>query len=101
MPHPDPLECSFYYKVLSSHNTCNENVMHSSQYSHLLATASFPCSWSCILDVCCRFNVSVLFSHPNQSPVLLTFEEDDDLEASELKVSHVSSFQKSARYKVH
>ncbi|TNN76949.1 C2 domain-containing protein 2 [Liparis tanakae] len=33
------------------------------------------------------------------SPVLLTFEEDDDLEASELTVSQVSSFQKSARCK--
>ncbi|XP_056298361.1 C2 domain-containing protein 2 isoform X1 [Pseudoliparis swirei] len=38
-------------------------------------------------------------SRKSGSPVLLTFEEDDDLEASELKVSHVSSFQKSAKYK--
>lgn len=36
---------------------------------------------------------------PHQGPVLLTFE-DDDLEASELMVSQVSSFQKSAGRKV-
>ncbi|XP_068457331.1 C2 domain-containing protein 2 [Clinocottus analis] len=38
-------------------------------------------------------------SRRSGSPVLLTFKEDDDLTASELTVSQVSSFQKSARNK--
>ncbi|XP_034405698.1 C2 domain-containing protein 2 [Cyclopterus lumpus] len=38
-------------------------------------------------------------SRRSGSLVLLTFEEDDDMEASELMVSEVSSFQKSGRNK--
>ena len=57
----------------------------------------FPSPWAVWL-VCCRFTVSNV-SLLTQGPVLLTFEEDD-AEASELMVSQVSSFQKSARNKV-
>lgn len=51
----------------------------------------------CYLDHRCCLIVCLWFSP--QSPVLLTFEEDD-VEATELLVSQVSRFQKSGRHKV-
>ena len=61
----------------------------------------FQLIFGVIFPLCelCFTNISVR-PLPHQSPVMLTFDEDD-VEASELTLSRVSSFQKSARNKVN